>query len=236
MTEPSKTNITEDVKTNSVPDPPRRRRPPKLRKKNADTEETNEQQLDNPKEPSTQDSPPNEQQPDTPKEASTQESPPSEPRGKENMDDTPGDTESIDRNPTTDEAQSSGPELQPEPRQDRAVRRQETVKEDRPDENQAPQRRRRRRRGQQEMVPLGNVDDLGNTVNEAGELVQAVGSKAVNSVGDTAGKVVGGALSSGDSEEKKGKDEQLRLRLDLNLDIEVQLKAKIHGDLTLQLL
>jgi len=31
-------------------------------------------------------------------------------------------------------------------------------------------------------------------------------------------------------------NDQLRLRLDLNLDIEIQLKAKIQGDLTLQLL
>lgn len=31
-------------------------------------------------------------------------------------------------------------------------------------------------------------------------------------------------------------DDQLRLRLDLNLDIEIQLKAKIQGDVTLQLL
>ncbi|KAB8249252.1 hypothetical protein BDV35DRAFT_390337 [Aspergillus flavus] len=135
------------------------------------------------------------------------------------------DTESVD-------APSSGPEMQPEPQA--AAPPPETRVEERPAQN-IP-RRRRRRQGQQEMVPLGNVGDVGNTVNEAGELVQAAGSKAVNTVTDTAGKVVGGALSGGQSEEKKGKDEQLRLRLDLNLDIEVQLKAKIHGDLTLQLL
>jgi hypothetical protein len=32
------------------------------------------------------------------------------------------------------------------------------------------------------------------------------------------------------------KNDQLKLRLDLNLDVEVELKAKIRGDLTLQLL
>jgi hypothetical protein len=32
------------------------------------------------------------------------------------------------------------------------------------------------------------------------------------------------------------KNDQLKLRLDLNLDVEIELKAKIRGDLTLQLL
>lgn len=32
------------------------------------------------------------------------------------------------------------------------------------------------------------------------------------------------------------KNDQLKLRLDLNLDVEIELKAKIRGDVTLQLL
>jgi hypothetical protein len=35
---------------------------------------------------------------------------------------------------------------------------------------------------------------------------------------------------------QSAKNDQLKLRLDLNLDVEVELKAKIRGDLTLQLL
>ncbi|KAE8422326.1 hypothetical protein BDV36DRAFT_280049 [Aspergillus pseudocaelatus] len=215
MAESPKPSQIEDTKPDStIQQPPARRKPPKLRKKQATAEETNKQQSGN---PDTAGSP----SPDIP-----QTSPPNEAREPESMDANQGDTESVD-------AQSSGPEMQPEPQAAPAPKR-ETMEEDQPAQNLP--RRRRRRRGQQEMVPLGNVGDVGNTVNEAGELVQAVGSKAVNTVTDTAGKVVGGALSGGQSEDKKGKDEQLRLRLDLNLDIEVQLKAKIHGDLTLQLL
>ncbi|KAG2414484.1 hypothetical protein HFD88_003675 [Aspergillus terreus] len=81
----------------------------------------------------------------------------------------------------------------------------------------------------------GGVGEVGKTVNGAVDAAQDVGSKAVRSVGSTLGKVTSDAVASQGGEEK-GKEEQLRLRLDLNLDIEVQLKAKIHGDLTLQLL
>lgn len=99
------------------------------------------------------------------------------------------------------------------------------------------QRRTRGRRGNQnqDLVPLGGVGEVGKTVNGAVDAAQDVGSKAVRSVGSTLGKVTSDAVASQGGEEK-GKEEQLRLRLDLNLDIEVQLKAKIHGDLTLQLL
>ena len=48
-----------------------------------------------------------------------------------------------------------------------------------------------------------------------------------------------GIISSGVTEtpeRKRKSNDQLRLRLDLNLDIEVQLKARIEGDITLQLL
>ncbi|KAL4889420.1 hypothetical protein BDV59DRAFT_205254 [Aspergillus ambiguus] len=97
------------------------------------------------------------------------------------------------------------------------------------------QRRERGRRGNQQLVPVGDIGDVGKTVNGAVSSVQDVGSKAINTAGNTVGKTLGSAVGASQNEEK-GKDEQLRLRLDLNLDIEVQLKAKIHGDLTLQLL
>ncbi|KAF9883686.1 hypothetical protein FE257_003070 [Aspergillus nanangensis] len=95
------------------------------------------------------------------------------------------------------------------------------------------QRRKHGKSGTQQLVPVGDVGDVGKTVNETTDLVQDVGSKAINTVGNTAGKALGDVVGG---TSKKEKDEQLRLRLDLNLDIEVQLKAKIHGDLTLQLL
>lgn len=97
------------------------------------------------------------------------------------------------------------------------------------------QKQARGKRGNQDLVPLGGIDEVGKTVNGAVGAVHDVGSNAVRSAGNTLGKVTGDAVGSLANEEK-GKDEQLRLRLDLNLDIEVQLKAKIHGDLTLQLL
>lgn len=87
----------------------------------------------------------------------------------------------------------------------------------------------------QQLLPLGDLGDIGNTVNEAGDLVRNVGAKAVDTVDNTAGKTIGSAVGSL-QQEKEEKEEQLRLRLDLNLDMEVHLKAKIHGDLTLQLL
>jgi hypothetical protein len=45
----------------------------------------------------------------------------------------------------------------------------------------------------------------------------------------------GPSAGQGGSEEEE-QDKILKLRLDLNLDVYVKLKAKIHGDLTLQLL
>ena len=66
--------------------------------------------------------------------------------------------------------------------------------------------------------------------------MQNTAGSAVNTVGDTAGKALGGLTGGKKEDEGDGNKEQLRLRLELNLDIEVQLKAKIHGDLTLGLL
>jgi hypothetical protein len=76
------------------------------------------------------------------------------------------------------------------------------------------------------------------------ELVQDVSTKdvgvvrdSVGAIGATTGNIVGSTLAMSSSRrDTSQRDEQLRLRLDLNLDLEIQLKAKIHGDLTLQLL
>ncbi|KEQ97798.1 hypothetical protein AUEXF2481DRAFT_547143 [Aureobasidium subglaciale EXF-2481] len=93
----------------------------------------------------------------------------------------------------------------------------------------------------------GPLDDItenvpgGDAIGGAGEMVQNTAGQAVNQVGNTAGKALGGLTGGqkqggGEEEDDGGKGEQLRLRLELNLDIEIQLKAKIHGDLTLGLL
>ncbi|MCJ1350071.1 MAG: hypothetical protein MMC33_000052 [Icmadophila ericetorum] len=129
---------------------------------------------------------------------------------------------------------------------------------DRSDLSQNPTggRRNRNRKKQQQQTkaksggggggPLEAVDEVGETVDGAGDVVQQTAGNMVNGVSDTAGKAVGGKgkkggkkvrrkKGEGGDEDDDGKGEQLRLRLDLNLDIEIQLKAKIRGDLTLGL-
>lgn len=102
-------------------------------------------------------------------------------------------------------------------------------------------RQRQRQKGgqQQQQQGLGGISEGlpgGELVGQAGDLVQNTAGNAVNQVGDTAGKALGGLTGGGKGDDDGGEKAQLRLRLELNLDIEVQLKAKIHGDLTLGLL
>jgi acyl-CoA synthetase (NDP forming) len=89
------------------------------------------------------------------------------------------------------------------------------------DEYDEPQRRSRTNVGG--LPAFDQVEDTGRAVTKT-----APG--AVNKVGETAGQAVG------DDDKEEGKDQAISLRLDLNLDVYVKLKAKIHGDLTLQLL
>ncbi|KAF4221529.1 hypothetical protein CNMCM8980_002264 [Aspergillus fumigatiaffinis] len=157
--------------------------------------------------------------------------------------DTDGDLTSIGHDSTVDDKYISEPEsfiaetepqgghqraAQPSARQTAVIDRPSTA----PIENW--HRRVRSRRGNQQLAPIES-DIAGRTVNSAVGAVQEVSSKAISSAGNTAGKALGDVVGVSQGEQK-GKDEQVRLRLDLNLDIEVQLKAKIHGDLTLQLL
>ncbi|RHZ67163.1 uncharacterized protein CDV56_109101 [Aspergillus thermomutatus] len=97
------------------------------------------------------------------------------------------------------------------------------------------QRPRRVRRGEQQLVPLNTIDNVGRTVGQSGALVPNRTEGAVGRITDTSGRVLG-RTSEQNEPQKKEKDEQLRLRLELNLDLEVELKAKISGDLTLSLL
>ncbi|KAI9371057.1 hypothetical protein BJX61DRAFT_544028 [Aspergillus egyptiacus] len=128
------------------------------------------------------------------------------------------------------ESQSSGdrppsPEVQPT----QHVERQTLVLDREHDDPHSWQQSLQHASNQQQLV---QVDD----VHHAGEVVRDVGQKTVRTVGDTARGVVGSAVQAVSRPDREARDEQLRLRLDLNLDVEVQLKAKIHGDLTLQLL
>jgi len=64
-------------------------------------------------------------------------------------------------------------------------------------------------------------------VEDTGKEIANTTKGVVNTVGDTAGAVVGGG---------GGGDKPLKLRLDLNLDADIRLTAKVHGDITLSLL
>ncbi|OJJ42229.1 hypothetical protein ASPZODRAFT_29359 [Penicilliopsis zonata CBS 506.65] len=137
---------------------------------------------------------------------------------------------SATRDSETDELESVAEEERGVPR---GARRLARGAPDRPGAGEALQQRSDwRGQAEQQLVPL---PDVSKAVDEATDLVQDVTTKAVGAVGDTTGKLLRG-VAGGSQMEPKQKEEQLRLRLDLNLDVEVQLKAKIHGDLTLQLL
>jgi hypothetical protein len=64
------------------------------------------------------------------------------------------------------------------------------------------------------------------SVEDTGHAVMKTATGTVDKVGDPAGQVAG----------NNDEDNAISLRLDLNLDVYVKLKAKVHGDITLQLL
>lgn len=70
-----------------------------------------------------------------------------------------------------------------------------------------------------------NPPETQGQLERAGELVPKAATGAVEQV-----------TESTEVKPQSTKNDQLKLRLDLNLDVEVELKAKIRGDLTLQLL
>ncbi|KAL4783854.1 hypothetical protein BJX76DRAFT_357640 [Aspergillus varians] len=159
-------------------------------------------------------------------------------RSIEEMESEEPESESNLESPPTEEIGPPSPSPSPSPLPERELpkpkrsRPRRTMTLER--EGEALPEPRRRNKGRQSVQQLVQLDDIGQTTNQVGEVARDVGGKAVGEIGNTAGQALGGVV--GKQEEGKGKDEQLRLRLDLNLDIEVQLKAKIHGDLTLQLL
>jgi hypothetical protein len=95
------------------------------------------------------------------------------------------------------------------------------------------QRPRRGRRGEQRLIQLNNVDNIGRTVGQTADLVRNITGSVVGTIADTRRRVLA-SQPEGNEPLKKEKDEQLRLHMELNLDLEVQLKAKISGDLTLR--
>ena len=90
-------------------------------------------------------------------------------------------------------------------------------------DNGSEEPHRRKRRNKKRYGGLPAVDEVEDTGKEIANTAKGV----VNTVGDTAGAVVGGG---------GGGDKPLKLRLDLNLDADTRLTAKVHGDITLSLL
>ncbi|KAJ6094269.1 hypothetical protein N7467_003114 [Penicillium canescens] len=70
-----------------------------------------------------------------------------------------------------------------------------------------------------------NPPETQGQIERASELVPKAATGPVQQVTETT-----------EVKPQSAKNDQLKLRLDLNLDVEVELKAKIRGDLTLQLL
>jgi len=70
-----------------------------------------------------------------------------------------------------------------------------------------------------------NPPETQGQIERTGELVPKSATGAVEQVTQTT-----------EVKPQSTKNDQLKLRLDLNLDVEIELKAKIRGDLTLQLL
>ncbi|KAL6231074.1 hypothetical protein BDW75DRAFT_244233 [Aspergillus navahoensis] len=81
---------------------------------------------------------------------------------------------------------------------------------------------------------LMQINDLENS---SGEMVRDIQTREVGKVNGATEGVIGSITrhERGLQEGRTGNND-LTLRLDLNLDVEVQLKAKIRGDLTLQLM
>ncbi|KAJ5814633.1 hypothetical protein N7474_006410 [Penicillium riverlandense] len=137
--------------------------------------------------------------------------------------------DSVDYDQSAEEA-----EVNPEPaRQRHRVVRQESTQSSEPEPEQfnAFERQQRypdrapTRRDDTRVQQVLSSSPKNREVGQVGHNVPDADDTAMNQVTET-------------TETKKNPEsnDQLRLRLDLNLDIEIQLKAKIQGDLTLQLL
>ncbi|GIJ91018.1 hypothetical protein Asppvi_009983 [Aspergillus pseudoviridinutans] len=135
-------------------------------------------------------------------------------------------------------------QVQPVPQRQRQTPRNKSFhneeERDVADDEDAPlsaerQRLRRGRRGEQALIQLNAIHNVGRPVRQSSDLVRNRTERMVGTITDPDGRVLGRPLKKNEPL-KKEKDEQLRLRLELNLDLEVQLKAKISGDLTLTLL
>lgn len=260
MSQNTKNNPTEDAPTgNASPTPAAKRKPPKLRQKppaEAAADDSGTPGSTGTPQPEMNDNVGDEKGTKgdkAPADNQTNGDAPQDEAQQEAEDESPGDddpregtAEEDDEQPEDDEddpppespptEEIGSPEPEPEREPDppkRHYRPRRTVTRER--ERNAPPEVWGRHDQDQSGQQLSRLADVGQTTDQVGELAQDVGGKAVGEVGNTAGKALG-ALGGQSGEEDKGKEEQLRLRLDLNLDIEVQLKAKIHGDLTLQLL
>lgn len=130
--------------------------------------------------------------------------------------------------PSSEAEDTSSLGVEPTPAHPRARNMQQQIILDRSQDGEG--------RESQRLMQINNLE------NPAGEMVRDTQRKTVKRVNGVKDGVIG-SITRHDHErglqERSGKtndNEQLRLRLDLNLDLEVQLKAKIRGDLTLQLM
>ncbi|KAJ5606520.1 hypothetical protein N7510_009301 [Penicillium lagena] len=114
--------------------------------------------------------------------------------------------------------------------------------------NPRPARHRQHRLVREASMPSSEPDNPGNPQTQTDEtrVQQVLSSPSQNREVGQLGHTVPDADGTGVNQvtettevvkkEEDDDDDQLRLRLDLNLDVEIQLKAKIQGDVTLQLL
>ncbi|KIM71394.1 hypothetical protein PILCRDRAFT_93882 [Piloderma croceum F 1598] len=88
------------------------------------------------------------------------------------------------------------------------------------------------RRGQQHRERLQSIDEPDQSQRHG---IKDLRGRSIDQVEDT-GRAVTKTATSGQVAGNNDENGAISLRLDLNLDVYVKLKAKVHGDITLQLL
>ncbi|KAJ5198117.1 uncharacterized protein N7498_007234 [Penicillium cinerascens] len=140
------------------------------------------------------------------------------------------------REQTPEQQQTS---LQPAVHHQRTTVRRESKQSAEPDQVQMLEREERlpenhdapirERRVQQMLSPEVQNQEIVPAQNRQTEQSREI---LPNGTGENAGQVI---ETTEAVTNEKGNNGQLKLRLDLNLDVEIELKAKIRGDVTLQL-
>lgn len=144
---------------------------------------------------------------------------------------------SLSREQTPEQQQTSP---QPAVHRQRTTVRRESKQSAEPDQVQVLEREERAPENQDSQVRETRVRQMLSPEVQNQEIVPAQDRQAgqsgeilPNGTGANADQVIETTEAVTNA---KGSNDQLKLRLDLNLDVEIELKAKIRGDLTLQLL